>query len=244
MDNNSLKPAFPSQIKQSLGLLTALLFTVNAQCLTPYQASYDANIDGWSTTLHRSLVQKNDGQWQLMNTASILFAGFGEQADFDYQNRITPRHYFYDNKFSKKRSKRIVFDWDKQIAVTRKGKNSVTLELPEKAFDLLSYQQQLQEDISNNSNFDEQHYTIVDAGRFKHYRVKKLGEEWIDTPAGKFLTVKLEQTRQDKDRRTLIWMAKDWQYLIIKLQRFEGKESDQQILLIQATLGEKPVTGQ
>lgn len=220
--------------------------------LTPYQAEYNAKIGGFSATLHRSLEplanqkaetdSNSPTRWLLSNKASILLAGFDEQSTFFVSDKnITPLRYVYNNHLSKKRSKDILFNWETLTATNSKGKKQGPVSFTDEAFDQLSYQLQLRLDLMKDEDFCERTFTIADAGKLKHYTVQKLGEEWLETAAGKLLTVKLEQTRAGKDRRTLIWVAKDWEYLVVKLQRFEDGESEQLLELKEASLGGKVV---
>ena len=243
MANLYRKAAFCIQTKALLlSVLLGLSFTASATELLPYSAKYHADIDGWEATLERSLVHNAESdKWLLTNKASILFAGFEERSSFLFDQNIIPISYQYNNKLSKKRNKSILFDWSQLKANTRKGKTDSQLTIPDPSYDLLSYQVQLRLDVLRNKDYEREVYTIVDAGRFKEYSIELLGEEWLETPAGKFETLKLEQTRKDKDRRTLIWLAKNWQYMIVKLQRFEGDSSDQLIELKSATMGGKTV---
>lgn len=242
MAKHYLKPVFRLIAKTLLLLVTAL--PVLAIELTPYTASYDATINGWATTMHRSLQPTDNPQeWLLSNKASLLFAKVEEQSRLLSDGKsITSLHYQYSNNLKKSRNKTIQFDWAKKQAYTRKGEKQVSLPLPETAFDQLSYQEQLRLDILNNENFCEKTYTIIDTGKTKQYTVRAIGEEWLETKVGKLLTLKLEQTREGKDRRTEIWLAKDWQYLIVKLQRFEDGKSDQLLELKEAVIGENPVS--
>ena len=253
MTTNSLRAVFRSTTSRCwqalllIGLLTSSLLTAAAPQLTPYQASYDAEIKGWSATLQRSLSAlpgdaNGQPQWQLRNQASIMLAGFEERSRFNFQQgQITPLRYEYDNHLSSKRSKTIQFDWQQQQLNTRKGKKSQQLPLAGKGevFDQLSYQLQLRLALMANPALQQISYTIADTGKFKQYHVKAIGEEWLQTPLGKIKTLKLEQHRSGKDRRTVIWLAPEWQYLIVRLQRFEGGQSEQLIALKEATMAGK-----
>jgi hypothetical protein len=228
-------------------LLLLLALPVTASDLTPYTASYDANIKGISATIQRTLekttsTEDSPEQWLLSNNASVLFTSFEEHSEFFSDGKtITAFQYRYSNALSKKRNKTILFDWANKQANTRKGKKNASLVLPEQAFDQLNYQLQLRLDLLINEKFCEKTYTIIDAGKTKEYIVRAVGEEWLETKAGKLLTLKLEQTREGKDRRTDIWLAKDWQYLIVKLQRFEDGKSDQLLTLDKAFLNGQKV---
>jgi hypothetical protein len=90
--------------------------------------------------------------------------------------------------------------------------------------DRLSYQLQLREDLkSGRQRLD---YRIADGGQIKDYRFTRLGEELLKTPAGTFLCEKLQLVRAGQQHTTLIWMAKELDYLTIRLIRIDkdGKE--------------------
>jgi hypothetical protein len=220
----------------------ATLTPASNSALSPYSATYNADLKGFSTTLTRQLQVTDDQQWLLSNKASIFLVGFNEQTTVQQlNNTIQPLQYRYQNAISSKRNKSIDFHWDQLTAETIKGKSEpVTLTLPTTAYDQLSFQLQLRMLLLNPTEpFTEQRFTIVDTGKLKTYSVKFLAEEWLDTPLGKLLTVKLEQTRPGKTRRTLIWMAKDWQYLLVKIQRFKNEKQEHLIELNSATLDGK-----
>ncbi len=249
MKRNYPLPAMTTRTKAAtalLGLWLLVSHSFASTSLTPYRATYHAELSGWSATVIRQLRPLADDQWQLTNNASVMFAGFDEQARLQQQSgKITPLHYQYSNALSSKRNKTIEFDWQAQSARTVKGKQpAVSLPIDGSSYDQLSFQLQLQLDLQQQGEqFSEKAFTIVDTGKLKQYQVKRLGEEWLDTALGRLLTVKLEQYRPDKERRTLIWMAKDWDYLLVKLKRFEKNKSSYLLELEQATLGGSTVTG-
>jgi hypothetical protein len=86
-------------------------------------------------------------------------------------------------------------------------------------------------------------YDIVDRKRLKQYRFELLGEELVETPIGKLNTVKLKRLRKEgSPRETIIWLAKDWDFLLTKIHQKENGKS-YEIILSEGELAGKPITG-
>lgn len=208
--------------------------------LSPYQATYKANIKGLSATLTRTLNNKSDGLWLLENNASLFLANIEESSLFKIsQQNIEPLSYHYKNPLSSKRNSDLQFDWAQNNV--RNG-NNAPLTLKKNSFDKLGFQMQLRMDlIRQGDSFKHKTYHLVDKDRLKTYRVERLSEENITTDVGEFKTVKLKQFRPGKNKHTIIWLATDWQYLIIRLERFEDGKSENSLQLKEANFNGKPL---
>ena len=206
----------------------------------PYQATYKANIKGLSATLTRTLSNKSDGLWQLENNASLFLAKIEESSLFKiHTTNIEPLSYHYKNPLSSKRNSNLQFDWAQRNV--RDG-NNAPIKLKKNSFDKLGFQIQLRMDLIQQGDlFNNKTYHLVDKDRLKTYRVERLGEEMIKTDAGEFNTVKLKQFRPGKNKHTIIWLAKDWQYLIVRLERFEDGKSENSLQIQEATFNGKPL---
>jgi hypothetical protein len=66
-------------------------------------------------------------------------------------------------------------------------------------------------------------YTVVDGAKIKTYQLIYLGEEIVDTPIGKFNTMKFSRQRPGKKKTITLWCAEDLHYLPIKV---ESKDDD------------------
>lgn len=236
-------------------LLTALLVLQSALVgadsmpdysvsLAPHQAIYTSSAKGISAELKQTLKNLGSDHWQLHNRVSMLLAGFEEQASFSENNgTIVPSKYHYQNQLSRKRDSKLNFNW-RNNTVTDSLHGNKPLTVPANALDKLSFQMQLRLDFLNqNTPFNEQSYLLVDKKRLKNYQIKYLGDEIIDTPAGTFNAIKLEQRRPGKDKSTLIWLARDWDYFILRIRRMDKAKTSYQVELKQATIDGRPITG-
>lgn len=241
---NTCHKRLRSFAKHRSALVAALLQTLLCTSLyadiqlTPYTASYESKVKGVPTELKRSLKQTEDGHWSLKNKTSLLFADFTEQASFFVQkDYLKPIKYQYKNPMSKKRDSKLRFDWEKNL-VTESAKSTPPLTLKDGMLDKLTFQEQLRQDVMTLGNqFKERTYTLIDQGRTKTYNTRYEGEETITTPAGEFAAAKIKQYRSGKEKYTMIWLAKDWQYFIVRIELFEKGESRYKIALQSASIG-------
>lgn len=196
--------------------------------LSPYHATYQSQIKGLEAQLQRSLKATKDQQWQLSNTVNVLFSGFSEQATFrvngDHVQALT---YQYINPISKKRSSELHFDWANKHVIDRKHPQP-PLQIPAHAVDKLALQYQIRLDLQRKGQqFKHKEYTVIDRTRLKTYRVEVLGYEKLQTLAGAFNTIKLKQFRPGKNKHTFIWLATDYEYLILRIDAMDkGKRRD------------------
>lgn len=212
--------------------------------LTPFTATYKASIKGLSATLTRTLSNKEDGLWQLQNNASIFLATIKESSLLKVnQHRVEPLSYNYKNPLSSKKNSALQFDWQMKNVRDTNDRSAKPLPLKNNSYDKLSFQMQLRMDLMQKGKaYNNKTYHLVDKNRLKTYNVERLGEEQVTTPAGKFTAVKLKQFRPGKNKHTLIWLAKDWQYIILKLERFEDGKSENSLELQEAVINGKPLT--
>ena len=243
-------PSLPAAINLTISriVLAALLLSASVASaadlidLKPYKAIYSTKVRGISAEMEQTLSKNKQQQWQIKSNASVLFASVEERATFSQTDKLlTPLSYSYINKLSSKRNSELAFDPEKQTVFDRLHSKD-DLQLPENSFDKLSFQSQLILDLLNTPDFSKKTYHLVDRTKFKTYEVTKLGEEELTTPLGTFKTVKLEQRRPGKDKYTLMWLAKDWDYFLLRIVRIDEGDKEYQIDLKQAELDGKSIT--
>lgn len=193
--------------------------------IRPYRAHYNIAYKGINSVLKRSLKQTNSVYWELNNSISLLLFGSTEQAIFKIQNdQIIPLAYKFDNDLNNKKNSKLTFNWRNSTVTETKRKLNLTIS-PETR-DVLSFQLQLRLDLLHSGdNFTDKTYTLIDKKRLKEYTVKFIGEETLTTPAGKFNAVKIEQRRVGKSDFTHIWLAKNMDYFLVKIERIEDNRA-------------------
>jgi len=67
-------------------------------------------------------------------------------------------------------------------------------------------------------------YSVVERGKKKQYNFQKLGNEKVQVPAGTFNTVKVKVQREGGNRETIFWLAKETDYMPVKIRHREKKD--------------------
>jgi hypothetical protein len=209
----------------------------------PFSATYQSSYGMLSATGVRQLSAREDGSWLLENRAKLLMVEVLEQSIFAAtKDGIRPYTYDFVNPLKKERSLSLQFDWEQHKVTDTLSRESVAL--PERTYDKLSYQLQLQLDVCAAPDaFKGENYVVADRGRLKTYRVEPVGREPMKTPVGTLETIKLRQFRPDKHQKeTLIWVAPDWQCLLVRVEQHdEGDRSS--LSLVKATVNGAAVRG-
>lgn len=213
-------------------LVGAVLLLLNAtpglaaEMPRSFHNEYSTKVFGFTIDVtHRLTDLEGEGQ-RLHFLAESWLASMEEITDFrwDENGRVKPQHYIYKRRgLGKDRDAELTFDWNAGKVTNNVEGHSWKMDIAENIQDKLSYQIQLQKDLIAGK--DKLSYHIADGGRVKKYRFEIVGEEVLDTPLGKVNTVKVMRSRDDDDRVTYAWMAKDWDYMLVRLQQKEDGDS-------------------
>ncbi|MDX9874615.1 MAG: DUF3108 domain-containing protein [Spongiibacteraceae bacterium] len=223
---------------------TLLLIAQGVSALDPFEASYTSKYGVLSASGSRSLEPGEEGTWLLQHNARLLLVTVAEQSRFRIDKGVVvPLDYAFTNPLSSNRSQSLHFDWERQ-EVTELNRDS-RLALTPRLYDRLSYQVQVKLDIcADPAAFQSADYQFVDRDRVKSYRVSRVKEEVLTTDVGPLRTLRLRQVRADKqdDEPTYMWVAIDWQCLLVRLEQQEdGKVLS--LRLKSARVGNQPVHG-
>ena len=203
--------------------------------LKPFKAYYQAQFDlgiSLSGEVVRELKALPDGQWQLSMKASAIMARIDESSRFEIsQQQLYPLHYSYQRKvFGKKKQRQQQFDWSAGNVLSSQTDRATTLPIDQNTHDKVSYQIQLWRDL--DAGLSEMHYQLVDGDHLKQLDFLRIGEEIVDTPAGRFETIRVERDRGDNSaRKTTLWFAKNLDHVIVKLQQIETDNKEYTLLL-------------
>lgn len=234
--------------KAMLFLLTLLTLPAYAFELKPFTASYTAD---WkqmpiSGNASRSLKALGDGRWQLDFEASMLLASLNEVSTFKVENdTFLPQTYrFARQGLGKGKQIELDFDWSqKQVLGSDRG-DAVRQPLNRGQLDKSTYQLVLQHDVADGKK--SMSYQIIEGEDVDTYDFRVLGEEKVRTQAGLINAIKVERVRDPgkSNRKTILWFAKDWDYLLVRLYQMETDGKEYQIMLKEGTIDGKTVTGE
>jgi len=220
--------------------------TLLAAELTPFSASYTADSSQVpiSGTANRELVQEEGGLWRLSFNASMLIGSFSESSHFRLQNgQVQPLDYQTQRSaLGKTRESNLSFNWaGKQVSGSHRGK-PLSLALNAGVLDKSSYQAALQRDLAAGKKTMQ--YAIVDGDEIEIQQFRVLGEEQVKTGVGQLAAIKVERVREGgAGRQTRLWFAKDWEFLLVRLEQVEKDGKSYQIMLKQGTVAGRAVKG-
>lgn len=225
-------------------LVTLLFSQLTAASDKPklFDNEYKTKLYGFNIVVTNRLTQLNNGNYQLLFRFDSMLGSITETSEVRWdsqKNSVIPLHYVYKRRgLGKARDADLRFDWDKKIVSNNVQKSNWQMNIVEKVQDKLSYQLQLQQEfIAGKEQFS---YSIADGGHLKEYKFEKIGEEVLDTPLGKVKTVKVKRSRDNDERITYAWLAKDWNYLLVRLEQVE-KGNSNTIYITKANLNGKPI---
>lgn len=210
-----------------------------------FKAKYEATLAGISIKATSQLNTLENGRRELRFSAKSWVADIEESSQFEWnpQGHLVPLHYEYHRTgFGRDRHAILSFDWS-EFKVTNNVQNKPwKMDVPAGALDKLSAQLQLRQDLVNERSLSD--YQIADGGKLKTYSYIVLGEEVIDTQLGKLNAVKIRREKTSTTKRsTTFWLAKDWDYLLVKLHRQEKDGKQYEIKLSWASIAEELVQG-
>ncbi|MDX5371321.1 MAG: DUF3108 domain-containing protein [Pseudomonadaceae bacterium] len=230
-----------------LMLLALLALPVQALELKPFSASYTAD---WkqvpiSGTAGRSLKALDNGRWELDFEASMLVASLRETSTFRLENEaFLPLSYRFErNGLGKGKQIELDFDWtEKQVLGSDRGE-PVRLPLNRGIQDKSTYQLLLQHDVAAGKQ--SMSYQVIDGDEIETYDFRVLGEERVRTKAGLLEAIKVERVRDptQSNRKTVLWFAKDWNYLLVRLHQVEKDGKEYQIMLKDGEVDGRAVEG-
>lgn len=212
-------PRLPLLLLFLSGLLTA---TARAD-VVPFTAVYDLSIGMLKLgEMRRELRLEGDGHYVFesrMQTSGLAALLHPDRVNETSRGRVidgryTPDHYAYDNS-RKKRRYELVFDRVAGRVRRGDGASDWSAPLGDALFDKLIYQAQLMQDMHGIG--DSVSYGIADKDKLKTYLIRVQGREDIDTPHGRYTTVRLDRSTDDARRRTTVWCAQALGWLPVRV---------------------------
>lgn len=143
---------------------------------------------------------------------------------------LRPLLFAYDDGSRKgEDSLRIVFDWDRGIATTRRDGGEQQTAVSPGVLDRGTLQVALMMDMAAHG--PRSPYRLVDGDALERYDYRLDGKETLEVPAGAFETERYEQRREGSSRSTWIWVSPALDYLPVRIEQRRGGETRTALLL-------------
>jgi len=212
--------------------------------LRPYTAQYKTTTRGLELDLVRKLKPGADGNYILTNGGKIMVVGFHEVSVFKVEGtRILPKSYVYQGTGLINRRREVHFIPGADSIRSLYKDQWYDLPGTDKTLDRMSQHEQLRLLLLNDpapAPAQEFAIQVADGKRVKDYRVVVVAEEIVETPLGLVQTLHLERLHDDPDRKTDMWLAPAWDYLMVKSIHIED-DNPVEIMLISASIDGVPV---
>ena len=213
--------------------------------LRPYTAQYKTTTRGMELDLTRKLKSGADGSYILTNGGKIMVVGFHEVSVFQVEGtRIMPKSYVYQGTGLINRRREVHFTPGADTIRSLYKDQWYDLPNTDKTLDRMSQHEQLRLLLLNDPNPGKSiSIRVADGKRVKDYQVVFVAEESVETPLGPVQTLHFERLHDDPDRKTDMWLAPAWDYLMVKSIHIED-DNPVEIVLLSASIEGVPVQGQ
>ena len=230
-----MKNSLVQKLAVGISLVSALAITAMANAaVAPFNATYNFNIEGkYNGTASRVLTQTGNQYFYNVNASVGKLASAKQTANFVNANgAILPVSALTQYKIlGTGRTTTLNFNnAKKQLVTNYKGQNKV-IALPQPAYDDLSLEIQIREDLKAGKF--RGNYYMADRNTVEAVPFKKSAVTRITVPAGTFDVVRIDRVHDDKDRQTSFWLAPKLDYLPVKVvQNNDGKKMEMNLVKV------------
>ena len=238
-------PRFAAQLVMLLLLKTSLYVYAEPAL---FEASYTASAGGFTASAQRSLSKIEKERFLLENTMEVVVMGATlleakESSVFTWQaDAIIPYAYRYKQSGLSQSRQQASFDYANNAITSIDDGEVSQLHLINGIMDKLGYQLGLRQAIQKQE--PKLLFSVVDGDEIEVYEFRVARSEVLETPVGKLNTVRVERLHEPgSDRETVFWLAKDWDYLLIKLSQTRNNGTASELMLERASVNGTNVVG-
>lgn len=223
---------------KTLSSLLLISFLPLAQAsIQSYQAEYQLYWQGLAVGSSQHVIKQTGPHHYVAFSRSSPKLKFLPYSDFErseftvHQHQVQPQRYIFQTQEGRKKLEgSILFDWQtKKINKHFKNQAPQHEPLPALSQDKITQFFQLREDLKRGKQ--ALHYTIIEPKKTKQWQIRILGSERLNTPLGVLETVKLEHVSDSQQRRTQFWLAKDLDYLMVRLVQIRKGRKTAEVLI-------------
>ena len=216
----------------SIAAIGALSMTAptlaSAKSVEPSSANYSFTIeDKYKGTATRTL-NKSGNTWKYNVNARVAgVATAAQNSTFTINgNNVVPTQASTTYKLlGVGRTHKLDFNPSSKKVVSNYRGKSTTMNMAQQAFDDLSLEVQIRQDLLNGK-FSGNYY-MAKKDKIEKTPFKKSGNTKITVPAGTFDTVRVDRVHDDNSRSTSFWLAPTLDYLPVKVSQInDGKKMD------------------
>lgn len=222
-----------------------------ALALKPFETTYKTSYElGFTLNIEakRTLKKMSNGDWLLDFRAKNWFARVQQTSTLTLVPDSLPQplsYHYYRSIFGKTEEEKITFNWEKGETYNQLNADTWQMLVPQETQDLLSFQLTLRYDLLKNPEQKHFSYPVIDKKKIKTLDFRVVGEEVLQTPMGQLNAIKVESMHHS-DREAvnhLIWLAKDWDNLVLRVDPVRRKHKQEPVYLIKGSLNGQKIQG-
>lgn len=199
--------------------------------LKPYEVQYLTKQWGMKVKLTRTLSHQHNRQYVLRESGSVMLQKLKQESHFSISgNTLVPEEFTYELSGVVSRTRKVEFPKEAGESVRSLYKDK-WYDIPWRKgmLDRLTQQEQVRLYLMEKGadNIDQNlAFTVVDGRKVKDYTLNLVGKERLGTVFGEIDTLHFSRKHPNKSRQTDIWLAPQWDYLMV---RTVHKEDDKTI---------------
>ena len=230
-------------------LALQLNLTVQAAPPLPFIVTYKASYGNFNAEAARKMTfEEQNNTYTLQAEIKLMLLGntlssITETSIFLWHEELpVPIRYEYVQKGLGGRKRSVEFDQEAHTAHYDNNESIGSLALNGMVLDDMSAYLYLRQQLREGAT--EIHFDAVDRDTIKPYHYRVMEKTILSTTLGNFETVKLARVRLDNPERvTEIWLAEDFDYVLLKLLQVEPDDSTIRLDVDSASLAGKPLAG-
>lgn len=200
----------------------------NAKTVQPSNANYSFTVEDKYKGTATRVLNKSGNVWKYDVNARVSGVASATQSStftIDGNNVVPSQATTTYKLLGLGRTHKLNFNPSaKKVTSNYKGK-STTMNMPQQAFDDLSLEVQIRQDLLNGK-FSGNYY-MAKKDKVEKTPFKKSGNTKITVPAGTFDTVRVDRIHDDNSRSTSFWLAPSLDYMPVKVSQInDGKKMD------------------
>lgn len=210
--------------------------------LKPYTAEYKTTARGFDLNVTRKLEADDRDQYILTNGGKILVVGFHEISVFRVEDSsIVPISYVYQGTGMVNRRRELHFAPDQGSISSLYKDELYQLPYTETTLDRMNQMEQLRLALLEDPDAARDiTLRVADGKRVKDSHLILIGEEILQTPMGPVDTLHYERLHDNAQRKSDLWFAPDWDYLMVRTVHIEDGDAVE-MMLTSAVIGDKPI---
>lgn len=154
-----------------------------------------------------------------------------EESIFRFENEeFWPVSYEYRQlNSSKNRNEDIAYDWTDDVARINYRGHESEQELQSEMLD--RFLLQLAISVHSKGGEIDRVYHVLDNNRIKRFHLQGKRQETVETPAGRFETLRVERVDRDPDKSLRLWLAPELDYLPVIIEHEKRNEEPLRLTL-------------